>query len=413
LVARIALSVALSVDLWASSAKAQAPPPLPATSAEPDAKFRAFLGDFRTAAFKAGIDPQIYDSSMTGIARNPRVEELNLAQPELAKAVWKYLDGTVSSDRIVKGQAMLGAFSPTLAAIEQRFGIQKEILVAIWGIESNYGEEMGSFDMFEALATLAYDGPRSEFGKRELLDALRIEQQEHFSAREMRSSWAGAFGQTQFVPSSFLRYAVDGDSDGRRDLWHSAADALASAGNFLAQSGWERGAPWGYEVTLPRSFPYQLADPDKTATITSWHDLDVRAAGGAELPRSEARAAIYLPAGAHGPAFIVFDNFRTLLKYNNAAPYALAVCTLADRMKGHLPIAAAWPRDEVPLSREDRIALQTDLQKLGYSPGPSDGKLGPQGREALRQYQIARGLSPDAFATEALLQRVERETAGR
>jgi membrane-bound lytic murein transglycosylase B len=229
----------------------------------------------------------------------------------------------------------------------------------------------------------------------------------------MTSSWAGAFGQTQFVPSSFLRFAVDGDGDGRRDLWHSPADALASAANLLAQSGWERMAPWGYEVVLPPGFPYELADLDKTSTITTWRNMNVRAASGLLLPRSEALSSIYLPAGARGPAFIVYDNFRTVLKYNNAASYALAVCTLADRMKNGPPIMAAWPRDAIPLSRSERLAFQTDLKRLGFDPGALDAVMGRQARAALRAWQKAQGLVPDGFATEQLLESMERELAAK
>jgi membrane-bound lytic murein transglycosylase B len=380
---------------------------------DPDVQFRAFVTDFRATAIQSGIDPQIYDASMTGIARDPHVEELNLEQPEFVKPIWNYLDDAVSLSRITKGQAMLTAYAPVLANIEQRFGVQKEILVAIWGIESDFGQEMGSFNIFEALATLGYQGPRSDFGRRELLAALRIEQQEHFAPAHMTSSWAGAFGQTQFVPSAFLRYAVDGDGDGRPDVWNSPADALASAANLLAQSGWQRGAAWGYEVVLPARFPYELADPDKPSTITAWRNLGVRAAGGWNLPVSDARAAIYLPAGARGPAFMAFDNFRTVLKYNNAASYALAVCTLADRLKGFPPVLAAWPRDELPLSRPEQLALQTDLQKSGFDPGPLDGILGRQGRAALRAWQKSRGLVPDGFATESLLQQMQTGLAAQ
>lgn len=386
---------------------------LPAQPADPDAQFRAFVAGFRATAIQSGIDPQVYDASLAGIARNPRVEELNLQQPEFVKPIWSYLDGAVSLARVTKGQAMLAAYAPMLASIEQRFGVQKEILVAIWGIESDFGQEMGSFNMFEALATLGYQGPRSDFGRRELIDALRIEQQEHFAPSQMTSSWAGAFGQTQFIPSAFLKYAVDGDGDGRRDLWHSPADALASAANLLVQSGWERNAPWGYEVVLPANFTYEFADIDRPSTITYWRSIGVRGAGGWDLPASDARASIYLPAGARGPAFMVFDNFRTVLKYNNAASYALAVCALADRLKGLPPVMAPWPRDEMPLSRPEQLALQTDLQRMGFDPGPLDGVLGRQGRAALRAWQKSRGLIPDGFATEIVLQQIERELSGQ
>ena len=396
-----------------SVAPAPPQPTAPATTADLNAQFRAFVADYRATAIQAGIDPQIYDSSMAGLARNPRVEQLNLQQPEFVKPIWSYLDGAVSPARIAKGQAMLAAYAPALANIEQRYGVQKEILVAIWGIESDFGALMGNFNMFDALATLGYAGPRADFGRRELLNALRLEQQEHYAPTQMTSSWAGAFGQTQFVPSAFLKYAMDGDGDGRRDLWRSPADALASAANLLLQSGWERNAVWGYEIVLPASFPYEFADLDKPTTISYWRRIGVRAAGGLDLPDSDARAAIYLPAGARGPAFMVFDNFHTVLKYNNAGSYALAVCTLADRLKGLPPIVAAWPRNETPLTRLEQLALQTYLQKLGFDPGPLDGVLGRQGRSALRAWQIARRVIPDGFATQSMLQQIEREVSAQ
>jgi len=374
-----------------------------------DAKFRAFVSAFRTDAVQAGIEPQIYDGATISIARNPRVEALNLEQPEFTKPIWDYLASALSPERIATGQQLLLADGQMLDSVERRFGVQREILVAIWGLESDYGREMGSFNIFEALATLAYDGPRADFGRREFLDALKIAQQEHFRPNEMTSSWAGAFGQTQFVPSSFLRYAVDGDGDGRRDLWRSPADALASAANLLAQSSWEGSAVWGYQVTLPGNFPYEKADIENVQTITAWRNLGVRATTGWELPVSAARAAIYLPAGASGPAFMVFDNFRTLLKYNNAASYALAVCLLADGLKGYAPIAARWPTVMLPLSRTERIALQTDLARLGLNPGMVDGILGSQTRNAVRAFQKSHGLVPDGYSSEQLLAQIEQQ----
>lgn len=378
-----------------------------------DAKFRAFIGAFRSDAIQAGIEPQIYDGATIAIARNSRVEALSLEQPEFARPIWEYLASALSPERVAIGRQLLAADAPMLDAIETRFGVQREILVAIWGLESDYGRGMGSFDIFEALATLAYDGPRTDFGRRELLDALRIVQQEHFQPGEMKSSWAGAFGQTQFVPSSFLRFAVDGDGDGRRDLWRSPADALASAANLLAQSSWQRGAVWGYQVSLPETFPYESADLENVQTITTWRNLGVRAAAGWQLPISAARAAIYLPAGAAGPAFIVFDNFRTVLKYNNAASYALAVCLLGDRLKGYMPLPLRWPTEMLPLSRTERIALQSDLARLGFNPGSTDGILGSQTRKAVRAYQKWRGFVPDGYASEQLLAQVEQQLGGR
>jgi membrane-bound lytic murein transglycosylase B len=337
---------------------------------------------------------------------------LNFEQPEFVKPVWEYLASILSPERVATGQRLLVTYRPIFDALEKRFGVQREVLVAIWGIESDYGTEMGRFNIFEALSTLAYDGPRADFGRRELLDAFLIAQHEHLRPAEMTSSWAGAFGQTQFIPSSFLRFAVDQDGDGRRDLWRSSADALASAANLLVQSSWESGAAWGYQVTLPRSFPFETADLDNVRTITAWRNIGVRAAAGWELPVSDARAAIYLPAGANGAAFMVFDNFRTLLKYNNAASYALAVCLLADRLKGYAPVAAVWPTDLLPISRSERLLLQTDLTRLGFATGAADGILGSQTRRAVRAYQISRGLTPDGYASQQLLARIQQELGG-
>lgn len=377
------------------------------------AKFAAFVQDFRDIAVKDGITPVIYDQSMSGISLNPRIEQLNLQQPEFVRPIWEYLDTAVSPERVAKGQSMLGANSGALVAVEQRFGVPKEILAAIWGVESNYGASMGSFNMFEALATLAYDGPRADFGRRELIAALKMEQQQSYRPADMTSSWAGAFGQTQFLPSAFLQYAVDQDDDGRPDLWHSVADALASSANLLASAGWQRLAPWGYEVSLPEGFAFDQADIDKTRSLSDWAALGVTAATGAPLPRSPAQASIIVPAGARGPAFIVFDNFRVVLKYNNAISYALAVCLLADRLKGGQPVVHGWPRDETVLTRDETVAFQNDLKRLGYDPGDADGLLGRKARAALRAWQKANGLVPDGFATEQVLMRIEQSLAAQ
>jgi membrane-bound lytic murein transglycosylase B len=387
----------------------------PISHADPaaDAKFAAFIQSFRATAIAAGIRPAIYDASMSGLTRNPRVEDLNLQQPEFVKPIWSYLDGAVSDDRVAKGEEMLDTYSGMLSGIESKYGVPKEILVAIWGIESNYGSAMGGFNMFEALATLAYDGPRQEFARKELLAALKMEQEEGFSPSQMTSSWAGAFGHTQFEPSSFEDHAVDGDGDGRRDLWHSPADALASTAALLAQAGWTKGGPRYVEVTLPSGFPYELADADSTRPVSDWKKLGVRRANGLDFPDGASNAAIYLPAGARGPAFMTFDNFRTVLKYNNAASYALAVCYLANRIHGGAPIMASWPRDEQPLLPDQRMQFQTDLNALGYNIGTVDGVLGRKTRNALRAYQKARGLPADGFPTIEMLGRLNADMAAK
>jgi len=380
------------------------PAPVAAPVPDPeDAKFAAFIIDFRATALAAGIRPEIYDLSMNRIQRNLRVEQMNLEQPEFVKPVWSYLDVAVSDDRVANGRAQLAANATMLANLEGRYGVPKEILVAIWGMESNYGTAMGGFNMFEALATLAYDGPRQDYARRELLAALRMEQEEGLSPSQMTSSWAGAFGNTQFVPSSFFRDAVDGNGDGRRDLWHSAADSLASTAALLQNAGWQKNAPWGYEVSLPQGFVYELADGETTHPLAFWKKLGVRTVTGNDLPLAPSDAAIYLPGGWHGPAFILFDNFRVVLKYNNADSYALGVCYLADRMRGAQPIMTPWPRYEQPLTADQRTQFQTELKSLGYDPGAIDGVLGHKVRNALRMFQKDHGIPADGFPTLGML----------
>jgi membrane-bound lytic murein transglycosylase B len=385
------------------------PYPVSRPAGPADVKFAAFIQSFRATAIAAGIRPGIYDASMSGIRRSQRVEDLNLQQPEFVKPIWSYLDGAVSDDRVAKGEEMLDTYSGMLTGIENKYGVPKEILVAIWGMESGYGVSMGGFNMFEALATLAYDGPRQEFARKELLAALKMEQEEGFSPSQMTSSWAGAFGHTQFEPSSFEDHAVDGDGDGRRDLWHSPADALASTAALLANAGWTKGGPRYVEVTLPPGFAYELADADSTRPVADWKKLGVKRANGLDFPDDAGNAAIAVPAGIRGPAFMLFDNFRTVLKYNNAVSYALAVCYLANRIHGGAPILASWPRDEQPLMPDQRMQFQSDLKALGYDPGAIDGVLGRKVRNALRAYQKARGLPADGFPTLEMLGRLNAD----
>jgi membrane-bound lytic murein transglycosylase B len=378
-----------------------------------DQKFQDFVRDFRAQAVAQGVKPATYDAAMAHVARNPRVEELNLNQPEFARAVWSYLDSAVSDKRVADGRAALAANLQTLNAIEAKYGVPKEVLVSVWGNESDFGHGRESFNMFEALATLAYDGPRADYAKPELIAALKMMQQQHYTPAQMTSSWAGAFGQTQFTPTTFLAHAVDGDGDGTIDLWHSPADALASTANVLADAGWQRGNVWGTEVALPKGFAYELADQDQTRPVAEWKKLGVRTISGGELPPSQEPGAVLLPAGARGPAFLIFDNFKVVLKYNNAASYALAVSLLADRMKGGGAVVAPWPRDEQPLSRDERVAFQTDLLKLGYDIGNVDGILGRKARAALRAWQKTHGLPADGFPTEDLLTRIAIEAQGK
>ena len=412
------LSIAFMMAAYGTPAQpdtpqASVPVSASAPAAPEDSKFTQFIHDFREAALAAAITPETYDAAMGQISRNQRVSDLNLNQPEFANPVWTYLDTAASAQRVTDGRALLVGNAAILAPIEAKYGVPKEILVSIWGNESDYGRSMGRFNMFEALATLAYDGPRADYARPQLIAALKMMQQQKFAASAMTSSWAGAFGQTQFVPTTFLNEAVDGDGDGKIDMWFSVADALASTANVISNAGWKNGKPWGFEVALPKDFSYENADLDKTFAVATWKKRGVKTMTGDALGASDEPASIYLPAGARGPAFLVFPNFKTILKYNNAASYALAVCLLADQLKGAPAVLASWPRDLQMLSRDERIAMQTSLAKLGFDIGKVDGLLGGKARAAMRAWQKAHNIPADGYPTEDLLTRVAMEAQAK
>ncbi|MDR3526959.1 MAG: lytic murein transglycosylase [Rhizomicrobium sp.] len=402
------LAYLLSLLLIAVAYGAQgATPPIPTPSplAE-DAAFAAFLKDFRAEALNAGIKAETYDAATSGIVRNQRVADHNLNQPEFVKPIWEYLDSAVSPRRVADGRTVMIANTEILAQVSAKYGTPGEILVSIWGNESDYGRGGGGYKMIEALATLAYSGPRSDYARPQLIAALKMIEREHYDPASMTSSWAGAFGQTQFVPTTFLAQAVDGDGDGKIDLWHDVPDALASTANVLAMAGWAKDKPWGYEVALPSGFAYDDADLDLTKSVATWKKAGVKTAAGNELPASGDPASIFLPAGAQGPAFLVFANFKTILRYNNAASYALAVCLLGDQLKGASPVLAAWPRSLKPLSRDERLALQDSLVQLGFDIGKVDGLIGAKSRAAVRAWQKAHAVPADGYATLEIASRI-------
>jgi membrane-bound lytic murein transglycosylase B len=385
------------------------PPPTPAVSiplAPPpgsgDARFDAFLEAARTEALAQGIRPQTWETATRGIAPIAAIAAMNQNQPEFAKPVWSYLDSAVSARRVADAKILLARNGAMLDGIAAQSGVPREILVAIWGMETDYGRDTGGFNLFAALATLAYQGPRADYAKPEFLAALRILQEQGYPPAEMVASWAGAFGQTQFTPTTFLKYAADGDGDNHIDLWSSSADALASAANLLKSQGWAPGAPWGLEVKLPATFAWADADLDTVKPVADWKARGVTPVHGGALPDA-GEGAIYLPAGARGPAFLVFANFKVILKYNNAASYALAVGLLADRMAGAAPLTASWPRDERALSHDERLRFQTELTALGFDAGAPDGVLGRRTRAATRAWQASRKLAADGYPTASLL----------
>ncbi len=364
--------------------------------------FDAWLEAFRRDAATQGISPRAL-SALDNVRYLERVIELDRYQPEFVRPIWEYLDSAVSPTRVSNGREKLAEHGQTAMQMQQRYGVPAEIIVAIWGIESNYGGNFGSFSALSSFATLAYDGRRSDFARGELLAALRIIDSGDIAADEMIGSWAGAMGHTQFIPSSFETYAQDGDGDGRRDIWGSIADVMASTANYLARSGWQTGQPWGVEVKLPSGFDYAQTERLSSA---EWATQGVQALNG-PLPTFDS-AAVIVPAGAQGPAFMVGANFRTILRYNNATSYALAVATLSDAIAGRAGIEQPWPRDQLPLTRADVRELQQRLNALGYSVGEPDGILGPNTRKGLGVFQQDQGLVADGFANQAVLELIRQ-----
>jgi membrane-bound lytic murein transglycosylase B len=392
----------------APSAPPAAPPEPAAQSRDPafEAWARAFIGE----AILAGLPAEVVTREMTGLAPDPRVEALDTRQPEFAKPISDYIKGTVTAERIATGRRKREAM-PALDRIETTYGVPAEVLVAIWSVETGFGAIQGDFDVIRSLATLAAAGRRRDWAETQLIAAIRIIADGEASRSQLKGSWAGAMGQTQFEPDAFLTKAVDGDGDGRRDIWGSSVDALASAANLLAQAGWTRGQSWDREVLLPPGFDYSLSEGPKQPPA-AWGALGVRSAdaGGWSGADAAAQAQLLLPAGAAGPAFLVFDNHFMIRKYNNSTAYALSVGLLADRIGGKGPLIAAWPREDA-LSLADRTAAQTALASLGYDPGALDGVIGVNTRAALRRWQKARGLPADGYLSLDMIDRLRAEAS--
>jgi len=370
------------------------------------ARFDDWVRQFRTRARAEGIDDATLRAAFDGVQYLPDVVERDRSQPEFTRAVWDYLDTAVSPARVSRGQARGVEVRGPLDAAAARYGVPSEIILAIWGMESNYGANYGNTPTIDALSTLAFDGRRENWARGELMAALRILQNRDIARERMIGSWAGAMGQTQFMPSSFLTHAVDGDGDGRRDIWDSMPDVTASTANYLAREGWRPGQAWGTEVRLPPGFNIARADNAVRQTSAQWSAEGVRPMDGGALP-ALGDASILLPAGARGPAFLVGPNFRTILRYNNSTSYALGVGLLAQRLAGGPGVQAEWPRDLQPLSRTDMRALQEGLQARGFDAGTPDGVLGPTTRSAIRDFQRSAGLPPDGYPTGDLLRRVQ------
>ncbi len=359
------------------------------------------------AAERRGIPAEDYRRLTSGLTPDLSIMDKLDAQPEFTKATWDYLDLLVSDDRIGRGRALLAQYAPTFTSVERTYGVDRYIVAAIWGVESNYSTLGGDRPVLRSTATLACVGRRRDYFREEFLSALEILHRGDVPADRLVGSWAGAFGPTQFMPTSFKRYAVDFDGDGRRDVVDSIPDMIASTANNLKMDGWVAGQTWGYEVTLPANFNYTAAD-SHSLSVHQWEGLGVRRADGKPYPRPTDGATLLLPAGAHGPAFLMLQNFHVIMKYNPAEAYALAIGHLADRLRGGAPLVQAWPRDERVLTLQERYELQQLLAAHGFVIGAPDGLIGPATRLAIRNYQTSIGQIPDGFASSEVLDRLRQ-----
>jgi membrane-bound lytic murein transglycosylase B len=370
------------------------------------ANFRSCLAGLAPLAEQRGIPREVFEANVAGLTPELRIMDLLDAQPEFTKSFWDYLDLLVSEDRITNGRAILAQHRASFDAMEKAYGVDRHFVAAIWGVESNYGTQIGDRSVIRSTATLACIGRRQDFFREEFLSALEILARGDVRPDHLMGSWAGAFGPTQFMPTSFKKYAVDFDGDGRRDVVDSVPDLVASTANNLKKDGWVTGQTWGYEVVIPQDFNFLLADRAKMLTMREWERAGLHRAGGKAFPRPDDKGFLLVPAGAQGPGFLMLQNFRVIMKYNPAEAYAMAIGHLADRLRGGEPFVQAWPRHERVLTRGERYELQQLLAERGYDVGEPDGRLGGRTRNALRQFQQAVGAVPDGFASGAVLERL-------
>lgn len=371
-----------------------------------DDAFRAWLESFYPVAQEQGITRKTWDDAFQGVEGiDQKVLKKANYQPEFTTKIWDYIDARVNSISVKNGEKKARYFAKTLSAVEERFGVNKSVLLAIWSIESNYGAIFNKPERLhyvpQALATLAYKDPkRKKFARTQLVAAVQILQDGDIDKSNMTGSWAGAMGHTQFIPTSYLAYGVDMDLNGKRDIWNSVPDALATAANLLVKNGWQTGKTWGYEITLPANAALYK---DKTKTLAEWHKLGFIRSGNRAYPRPGDKAVLKVLAGPDGPGFLMLKNFFVLKRYNNADSYALAVGLLADRIAGFPGMNLSWPRPPESLSIADKIELQELLKQLGFYHGEVDGYIGPESRSSIKNSQKKFGLDPDGIPSKKLL----------
>ena len=399
-----------SAMLLASAALANTPkaPPkkAPPKAAATQGDFASFIARLWPDAQRQGVSRKTFDAAFAGVTPDAQIIALTKKQSEFVKPIWSYLDSAISASRLERGRAAAGQYATVLADLERKYGVDRRAVLGVWGMETNFGSFTGSMDVIRSLATLAYRRYRDDFFRDELLVALKILEEGHVERSAMRGSWAGAMGQTQFMPSSFQKYAVDYDGDGSKDIWGTIPDALASTANYLASFGWEAGVPWGIEVALPEGF--NLAGAMGSRDFSSWGDAGLSRVGGGSLPR-KGKAVLFLPAGVNGPALLISENFRVIKKYNSSDAYALGVAHLGDRLLGGGPIRASWPRNEKRLSLEETKDVQRRLAAMGLPVGKIDGRIGEMSRESVKKAQVKHGLPADGYPTLALLTRLRQK----
>jgi lytic murein transglycosylase len=370
---------------------------------EAAATFPQCLDGLWPQAQRRGVSRATFDQTVAGLTPDLRIMDLMDSQPEFTKSFWDYLDVLVTDARIQRGKELLEQHRKTFEAVERHYGVDRFILAAIWGVETNYGTIAGDRPVVRSTATLACVGRRQPYFREEFLITLEVLNRRDVSAEHLRGSWAGAFGATQFMPRTFKQYAVDFDGDGRRDIVDSVPDMLASTANKLKMDGWQPGYAWGYEVVIPATLDFRLADRSQNLTMRDWVRHGVVRVNHTAFPRPEDRAYLLVPAGVQGPGFLMTHNFRVLLRYNPAEAYALAIGHLADRLRGGEPLVQPWPRYERVLSRAERLELQQLLAQRGFDIGEPDGQLGGKTRSAIREFQSKSGQVPDGFASSAVL----------
>ncbi|WP_120500301.1 lytic murein transglycosylase [Roseovarius sp. EL26] len=370
-----------------------------------NASFDNWVKGFRGRALAQGISPQVFDRAFKGVRYNADIIKKDRNQSEFKSQIWDYLDNATSPVRVDNGKKALKKHRRALERIEKAYGVDKEVVAAVWGMESTYGERRGTIPVIEATATLSYDGRRGAFFEKQLIAALKILQTGDTTPKNLKGSWAGAMGHTQFIPTSYQAYAVDFTGDGRRDIWSDdPSDALASTAAYLQRHGWKKGQPWGVEVRVPNGFSVSR----KTKKMPSaWAQSGVVDMQGRPV-RDYGSASIYQPAGKSGPAFMTFNNFKVITRYNNSDAYVMGVGHLSDRLKGKPPIQGKWPRGYDPLSFEERKEMQKRLKRKGYKIEKIDGIIGPNSRKAIVAYQKSVGLKPDGFASQDVLKSLKK-----